>query len=118
MDRSDDPPPDDVLRADRFYAGTIKKLFPGAGMGLVRSATGREIPFAAVHVIITGVVRRFEDLHEGMAVGFDVGWTSKGLRVTVLRTGDAGELERQAGTEEQESSEHLADEDREDGDIE
>jgi hypothetical protein len=118
MDRSDDPQSDDTPRADRFYAGTIKKLFLGAGMGLVRSATGREIPFAAVHVIVTGAVRRFEDLREGMAVGFDVGWTSKGLRVTVLHISAAGELERQAGAEEQESSEHLSDQDRQDGDVE
>lgn len=87
-DRSDDqheqaPPP-----ADRFYAGTIKKVFPGAGMGIVRSATGREIPFAAAHVVVTGRVSRFDDLREGMAIGFDVGWTSKGLRVTVLHTSD------------------------------
>lgn len=74
--------------ADRFYAGTIKKLFPGAGMGVVRSASGREVPFAAAHVILTGPIRRFEDLREGMPVGFDVGWTSKGLRVTVLRTSE------------------------------
>lgn len=75
---SDTPPP------DRFYPGIIKRLFPGAGMGVVRSATGREISFAAAHVILTGPIRRFEDLREGMTVGFDVGWTSKGLRVTVL----------------------------------
>jgi hypothetical protein len=56
-------------------------------MGIVRSATGREIPFAAAHVIVTGPLHRFEDLREGMSVGFDVGWTSKGLRVTVLHTG-------------------------------
>ena len=45
-----------------------------------------EIPFAAAHVILSGLVQRFEDLREGMTVGFDVGWTSKGLRVTVLHT--------------------------------
>jgi hypothetical protein len=74
---------------DRFYPGVIKKLFPGAGMGVVRSATGREIPFAAAHVILVGDIRRFEDLREGASVGFDVGWTSKGLRVTVLRAAPA-----------------------------
>lgn len=86
MDRDVDGPPPDQPPIDRFYPGVIKKLFPGAGMGIVRSATGREIPFAAVHVIVTGPVNRFEDLREGMTVGFDVGWTSKGLRVTVLHT--------------------------------
>lgn len=81
-----DGPDEQSPGAERFYAGTIKKLFAGAGMGVVRSATGREIPFAAAHVILIGAVRRFEDLREGMPVGFDVGWTSKGLRVTILHT--------------------------------
>jgi hypothetical protein len=87
MEHSDDESPPDTPPG-RFYTGTIKKLFPGAGMGVVRSATGREIPFAAAHVIVTGPINRFEDLREGMTIGFDVGWTSKGLRVTVLHTGD------------------------------
>jgi hypothetical protein len=87
MERSDDEAPP-ATPPGRFYTGTIKKLFPGAGMGVVRSATGREIPFAAAHVIVTGPIHRFEDLREGMTIGFDVGWTSKGLRVTVLHTGD------------------------------
>ena len=34
--------------------------------------------------------RKFEELREGMVVGFDVGWTSKGLRVTVLRAEPPG----------------------------
>jgi hypothetical protein len=29
--------------------------------------------------------RRIEDLIEGMEVGFDVGWTSRGLRVTKIK---------------------------------
>ncbi len=70
---------------ERFYVGTIRKLFPGAGLGMVRSDSGREIPFAAAHVIIGGEVHRFDDLREGMRVGFDVGWTSRGLRVTLLQ---------------------------------
>lgn len=84
MDGNDDRSPDAL--AGRFYAGIIKRLYPGAGMGVVRSSTGREIPFAAAHVIVTGPVHRFEDLREGMRVGFDVGWTSKGLRVTLMHT--------------------------------
>ena len=71
----------------RYYRGTIRRLFTSSGMGLVRSDSGREIPFAAAHVIVIGDARRFEDLREGMVVGFDVGWTSKGLRVTTLRVG-------------------------------
>ena len=69
---------------ERFYLGTIRKLFPSAGLGMVRSDSGREIPFAAVHVVIGGSVQRFDQLREGMRVGFDVSWTSRGLRITVL----------------------------------
>jgi hypothetical protein len=73
---------------DKFYRGRIKKLFHGTQMGIVRSGNGREIPFTFIHVTMVGDARRFEDLREGMHVGFDVGWTSKGLVVTVLQTGD------------------------------
>lgn len=68
----------------RFYRGTIIKLFPGSGTGIVRSESGREIRFEAPHVIISGAARRFDDLRAGLAVGFDVAWTSRGLRVSVL----------------------------------
>ncbi|MDX2168575.1 MAG: hypothetical protein SF182_15980 [Deltaproteobacteria bacterium] len=71
-----------------YYRGIIKRLFVGAGSGVVLSDTGREIPFLAPHVLLTGAVDRFANLREGMRVGFDVGWTSRGLRVTLLHTGD------------------------------
>lgn len=70
---------------ERFYLGTIRRVFPSAGLGVVRSDAGREIPFAAAHVLIRGAAERFEQLREGMRVGFDVGWTSHGLRVTLLQ---------------------------------
>jgi len=71
----------------RFYRGVIKRLFVGAGTGIVRSDSGREIPFIAAHVTVSGTIQRFDGLHEGMRVGFDVGWTARGLRVTLLHTG-------------------------------
>jgi hypothetical protein len=70
----------------KFYRGTIVKLFRGSQSGIVRSAAGRDLPFTFLHVVMVGSRRRFEDLREGMPVGFDVGWTSKGLLVTTLRT--------------------------------
>lgn len=74
--------------ASRFYRGRIQRLFIGAGRGVVLSDGGREIPFLTPHVELSGTVRRFDALREGMRVGFDVGWTSRGLRVTRLHTGD------------------------------
>ena len=77
----DDSPPS----AERFYIGTIRKLFFGSQTGIVRSESGREIAFVWLHVEKLGRIRYFDDLREGMSVGFDVGWTSKGLRVTAMR---------------------------------
>ena len=78
----------DAGAEDKFYRGTIVKLMRGRHSGVVRAASGREIPFVFMHVTMSGPVQRFEDLREGMRVGYDVGWTSSGLRVTVLRVGD------------------------------
>jgi len=70
---------------DNFYHGIVCTLQRGAQRGVIRSASGREIPFVFAHVTMLGTRRRFEDLYEGLRVGFDVSWTSKGLRVCVIR---------------------------------
>jgi hypothetical protein len=70
--------------AELFYRGTLLHFARGTGRGVVRSArTGREVPFELVHVVVLGA-EPDEDLREGMEVGYDVGWTSRGLRVTKL----------------------------------
>ncbi|MBP1686778.1 MAG: hypothetical protein H6Q33_2921 [Deltaproteobacteria bacterium] len=73
---------------DNFYHGIVCALQRGAQRGTIRSASGREIPFVFAHVTMLGSRRRFEDLYEGLPVGFDVSWTSKGLRVCVIRIPD------------------------------
>lgn len=84
---ADEPPSSD---AEKFYQGTIEKLLGGSRMGVVRSGNGRQIPFEFAYVVMLGAVTRFEDLRVGMRVGFDVGWTSSGLRVTILRVNERG----------------------------
>jgi hypothetical protein len=74
--------------AERFYRGTVLTLSRGAQRGTIRSANGRNIPFMFMHVTLLGPHRRFDDLHEGLEVGYDVSWTSKGLRVSVIRIPD------------------------------
>ena len=69
----------------RFYRGVIAKLFHGSMSGVVRSEKGRELPFFNASVRIMGKARRFDDLREGMRVGFDTGRTSQGLQITVLQ---------------------------------
>jgi hypothetical protein len=67
-----------------FYVGTIVRVHYGSGSGMLRTGNGREVRFVLPFVdILDG--RKVEDLTEGMEVGFDLGWTSKGLRVTKIK---------------------------------
>lgn len=102
----------------RYYSGRIMHLRRGSQTGVVRSATGREIPFVFRFVERRGRLRHFADLSEGMPVGFDVGWTSSGLRVTVLYAGAGRDSDRHTGAEEQVAADQLADGGAEDGDVE
>jgi len=88
--------PDDVAsgfgiadRRDRYYRGIITRVYYGSESGTLRSeATGREYTFRYPLVAILGAIPRIDGLREGMAVGFDLGWTSRGPRVTVIRVFD------------------------------
>jgi hypothetical protein len=71
---------------DLFHHGVISKLFPSNNMGLVRTESGRETPFSFQLVILVGEVNKPGELKEGQAVGYDLGWTSGGLRVTKIKT--------------------------------
>ncbi|OGQ48992.1 MAG: hypothetical protein A3I10_04250 [Deltaproteobacteria bacterium RIFCSPLOWO2_02_FULL_57_26] len=71
---------------DLFYHGSISKLFPSNNMGLVRTESGREVPFSFQFVELLGEVKSPSELQEGQEVGYDLGWTSKGLRVTKIKT--------------------------------
>lgn len=98
------PPNDDAVRSeppaleapdasetgllDNFYQGIIERVNWGHENGVVRSGNGREIPFDFAFVTVVGEQRRVESLRAGMRVGFDVGWTSRGLRVTTLKVYD------------------------------
>ncbi|MEA2627385.1 MAG: hypothetical protein QOD06_3430 [Candidatus Binatota bacterium] len=83
-ERNDPPDPFPEGEEERFYRGKIVRLQYGRRTGILRTGNGREVPFAETLVeILDG--RRFEDLVEGMEVGFDVGWTSRGLRVTKIK---------------------------------
>ncbi len=73
-----------------FYPGMIMRLDRVRGTGVVRSHSGKEIPFEFPHVSVVGAsiggkMPGIEMLREGASVGFDVGWTSSGLRVTVIK---------------------------------
>ena len=73
-----------------FYPGMIMRLDRTRGRGIVRSHSGKEIPFEFPHVEVVGAqiggrAPGIEMLREGDSIGFDVGWTSRGLRVTLIK---------------------------------
>jgi len=73
-------------RGDYYHQGVITKLFPSNNTGVVRTESGRELTFSYDLVILSGEVQSPLDLKVGEAVGYDLGWTSNGLRVTKIRT--------------------------------
>jgi hypothetical protein len=75
---------------DNFYLGVIISLNRAAHRGVVRSDSGRELRFqfpfvAVVGAPIGGSAPGIDLLHVGDRVGFDVGWSSKGLVVTRIK---------------------------------
>ena len=85
---SDDPASDAPphVGSARYYRGTITRVYYGSETGVIRSNdSGREYRFKVPLVEIRGPIPKVSGLREGMEVGFDVGWTSSGLVVTVVR---------------------------------
>jgi hypothetical protein len=74
------------VRGDSYHQGTITKLFPSNNTGVVRTESGRELIFSYELVILFGEVQSPLDLRVGEPVGYDLGWTSSGLRVTKIKT--------------------------------
>lgn len=72
-----------------FYRGLIVLLDRVRGRGTIRSYSGREIHFQFPFVQVVGApiggrAPGLDRLKQGDTVGFDVGWTSHGLRVTLI----------------------------------
>ncbi|HEY7167690.1 MAG TPA: hypothetical protein VIB79_24240 [Candidatus Binatia bacterium] len=78
-------------KGDLYHHGVITKLFPSNNTGIVRIESGREIPFSYEFVILVGEAKTIHDLREGEEVGYDLGWTSSGLRVTKIKTYPKGQ---------------------------
>lgn len=78
--------PNSSLPENSYHHGSITKLFPSNSMGIVRIESGREVPFSYEFVILLGRAKSPLDLIEGEAVGYDLGWTPKGMMVTKIKT--------------------------------
>lgn len=75
---------------DNFYRGVIVRLNRATLRGLVRSDSGREIPFEFPFVAVVGAplggrAPGIDLLRVGDPIGFDVGWSSKGLVITIIK---------------------------------
>ena len=80
-------PPSEI--GDSYYRGVISRVFYGSESGTLTSeVSGRTYQFRQPSVRIIGPIPRVDGLREGMRVGFDLGWTSRGLRVSVIRVFD------------------------------
>jgi hypothetical protein len=73
-------------QSDLFHHGEITKLFPSNNTGFVRIESGREVSFSYEFVILCGAAKTVHDLKEGESVGYDLGWTPSGLRITKIKT--------------------------------
>lgn len=73
-------------RGDYYHQGVVTKLFPSNNTGVVRTESGRELTFSYELVILRGEAKSPLDLKVGESVGYDLGWTSSGLRVTKIKT--------------------------------
>jgi hypothetical protein len=73
-------------RGDFYHQGVITKLFPSNNIGVVRTESGRELTFSYDLVILCGEAKSPLELSVGERVGYDLGWTSSGLRITKLKT--------------------------------
>jgi hypothetical protein len=78
--------------ADLFHHGVITKLFPSNNTGIVRIESGREVFFSYEFVILTGEAKSPLHLKVGQPVGYDLGWTPSGLRVTKIKTYPTGSV--------------------------
>lgn len=74
------------LGNDLFHRGVITKLFPSNNTGIVRIESGREVFFSYEFVIVIGEARSPLSLKVGQTVGYDLGWTPSGLRITKIKT--------------------------------
>ena len=74
---------------ERYYQAVVTRVYYGSESGTLTSvATGREYHFKGPFVQIVGPIPRVDGLREGMTVGFDLAWTSRGIRVSLIRVFD------------------------------
>jgi cold shock CspA family protein len=75
----------------KYYRGRIAKFNPETGYGFVELSTGTHIFFYFDQIRLEGAHVRKCDIRPGKTVGFDVGWTERGIRVCKMKIYDEKE---------------------------
>jgi cold shock CspA family protein len=76
---------DPVKIEGKYYRGRIAKFNPKTGYGFVETREGSHIFFYADQIRLEGDQTRKSDIRPGKLVGFDVGWTDRGIRVCKMK---------------------------------
>lgn len=79
---------DPVKIEGKYYRGRIAKFNPKTGYGFVETREGSHIFFYADQIRLEGDQTRRSDIRPGRTVGFDVGWTDRGIRVCKMKIVD------------------------------
>lgn len=69
---------------DRFSKGRVVKYFPQSHYGFIKDRRGKDLYFNIDELRFSGEKGR-EALKEGIEVGYDVAWTSKGLHISKIK---------------------------------
>jgi len=69
----------------KYYRGRIAKFNPTTGYGFVESQNGTHIFFYADQIRLEGQQSHKSSIRPGKVVGFDVGWTERGIRVCKMK---------------------------------
>ena len=70
---------------DKLRRAKIIKFFPQSHYGFVKDQNGKEIYFHLDELRFLGEKKDPSFVQEGVSVGVDVGLTSRGLRVTLMK---------------------------------
>jgi cold shock CspA family protein len=69
---------------EKFSRGRVVRFLKENRYGFIKDKNGRDVYFNLDEVRFVGV-KDHRELREGLAVGYDVGWTSHGLHVTKIK---------------------------------
>lgn len=69
---------------DRFSKGRVVKYFPQSRYGFIKDRRGKDVYFNVDELRFAGTKGR-ESLKEGIEVGYDVAWTSKGIHISKIK---------------------------------